>query len=229
MYTFVQRTGTLVPGGKGDWSSAVLGRFVQQWFYWVMAPVERAALSAGLGPLFFNLLGVGFGMAAAALLATHRISAAGWAILLGGVCDILDGQIARARGVAGPRGAFLDSMLDRFAELAVFMGLSLLFVQNGPVGLLVTTALGGSLLVSYARARGEAVGVSCTTGLMQRAERLLMLGFGAVVDPAVSSWWSMREGSLLTVVLALIAVGTIGTAVYRTIWIVRRVGHGDGR
>lgn len=207
--------------------SFVLGGFARSWFYWFVHPVERAALALGLGPLFFNLLGVAFGIAAAACFGTGRINLGGWAVLLGGIADILDGRIARALGMANRRGAFLDSTLDRFAEFAAFVGLALLFRGSGTALVLVVTALGGSLLVSYARARGESVGVVCKLGVMQRAERLLLLGFGAILDPAVSAWTGQAPGALLVPVLALVAVGTVGTAVFRTVWIARRLPEVD--
>lgn len=78
-------------------------------------------------------------------------------------------------------------------------------------------------MVSYARARGESVGVVCKGGVMQRAERLLLLGFGAILDPAVTEWTGRATGALLVVILALVAVGTMGTAVYRTVWIAHRL------
>ncbi len=207
--------------------SFVLGGFVRSWFYWFVRPVERLSLALGLGPLFFNLLGVAFGVAAAVLFATGHVNPGGWAVLLGGIADVLDGRIARALGMANRRGAFLDSTLDRFAEFAAFVGLALLFRASGTGLVLVVTALGGSLLVSYARARGESVGVVCKLGVMQRAERLLLLGFGAILDPAVSEWAGRSGGFLLVPVLALVAVGTIGTAVFRTVWIARRLPEVD--
>lgn len=206
-----------------DRGSFVLGSFARSWFYWFVHPVEAAALGLRLGPTFFNLLGVAFGVFAGVLFATGRVNLAGWAILLGGVADILDGRIARALGMASPRGAFLDSTLDRFAEVGAFVGLAVLFKGHQIPLLLLTTALGGSLLVSYARARGESVGVDCKGGVMQRAERLLLLGFGAIMDPAVAAWTGRASGALLVVVLALIALGTVGTAVYRTVWIAQRL------
>jgi CDP-diacylglycerol--glycerol-3-phosphate 3-phosphatidyltransferase len=207
--------------------SFVLGGFARSWFYWFVRPVERLSLALGMGPLFFNLLGVAFGVAAAACFGTGRTSLGGWAVLLGGIADILDGRIARALGVANRRGAFLDSTLDRFAEFAAFVGLALLFRGSGAALVLVVTALGGSLLVSYARARGESVGVVCKLGVMQRAERLLLLGFGAILDPSVSAWAGRAPGTLLVPVLGLIAVGTVGTAIFRTVWIARRLPEVD--
>jgi len=207
--------------------SFVLGGFARSWFYWFVRPVERVSLALRLGPLFFNLLGVAFGLVAAALFATGHVNPGGWAVLLGGAADVLDGRIARALGMANRRGAFLDSTLDRFAEFAAFVGLALLFSASGTGLVLVVTALGGSLLVSYARARGESVGVVCKLGVMQRAERLLLLGFGAILDPAVSAWMGRSTGALLVPVLALVAAGTVGTAIFRTVWIARRLPEVD--
>ena len=87
----------------------------------------------------------------------------------------------------------------------------------------VATALGGSLLVSYARARGESLGVVAKVGIMQRAERLLLVGFGGILDPAVTAAQGWAPGTLLLWLIGLMAVGTIGTAVYRTVWIAKRL------
>jgi CDP-diacylglycerol--glycerol-3-phosphate 3-phosphatidyltransferase len=206
-----------------DRGSFVLGDFVRRWLYWFIHPAERIALGLGLGPLFFNLLGVGFGIVAGWCFGVGLVGLGGWVVLLGGIADILDGRIARALGIADQRGAFLDSTLDRFAEFAAFIGLAVLFRSSELALILVVTALGGSLLVSYARARGESVGVVCKLGIMQRAERLLLLGFGGILDPAVAAWWGRGPGTLLIPVLAIIAIGTVATAVFRTVWIARRL------
>jgi CDP-diacylglycerol--glycerol-3-phosphate 3-phosphatidyltransferase len=203
--------------------SFVLGAFVRSWFYWFVGPIERLALKLGLSATAFNLLGVAFGAAAGVAFATGRLNLGGWAVLLGGAADVLDGRIARAQHVEGPRGAFLDSTLDRFAEVAAFVGLAVYYQASAAALALVTAGLGGSLLVSYARARGESVGVVCKVGVMQRAERLLLIGFGGILDPIVSAGAGWSEGTLLLALLTLVAVGTIGTAIYRTVWIAARL------
>jgi len=206
----------------------VLGPFVRSWFYWFIAPVVKTSLALGLTPLFFNLLGVAFGIAAGGAFALDRPVLGGWGILLGGVADIMDGRIARARGLASPRGAFIDSTLDRFAEVGAFVGLAVYFRGNPLLIILVALALGGSLLVSYTRARGESQGVLCNKGIMQRAERLLLLGFGAIFDPTVSGLLRRQPGTLLGVVVTLVALGTVATAVYRTVWIAGRLPDRGG-
>lgn len=211
------------PNDIEDRGSFLLGSFVRSWFYWFLHPLERLSLALGLGPLFYNLFGVALGVGAAVAFGTGRVALGGWGILLGGIADILDGRIARALDIASDRGAFLDSTLDRFAEVAAFVGLAVLFRSSDSVLVIVVTGLGGSLLVSYARARGESLGVVCKVGVMQRAERLLLVGFGAVLDPDVSALFGHEVGALLIPVLALVAVGTVGTAIYRTVWIARRL------
>ncbi|MGI9629073.1 MAG: CDP-alcohol phosphatidyltransferase family protein [Longimicrobiales bacterium] len=204
--------------------SFILGSFLTDWFHWFVRPLERASLASGLSPTFFNLLGVFFGVAAGLAFAAGQLALGGWGVFLGGVADVMDGRIARARGLADARGAFLDSTLDRFAEFGVFVGLAVLFRSSALAITFVVLSLGGSMLVSYTRARGETQGVICKSGLMQRAERLVALGFGGLLDPVVSGvWGDGRVGTLLVPVLGLVAVGTVGTAVYRTAWIAKQL------
>lgn len=202
----------------------ILGPFVRSWFYWFVHPVVALSLALRLPPTFYNLLGVAFGVGAGVAFAGGHMALGGWGVLLGGIADALDGRIARAMGVAGPRGAFLDSTLDRFAEFGAFVGLAVWYAPEPLALTIVVSALGASLIVSYARARGEVEGVLCNLGVMQRAERLLILGFGGLLDPS----WAPRigegtPGGFLIWALAVVAVGTMGTAVYRTVWITRRL------
>lgn len=202
----------------------VLGNFVRSWFYWFIRPIERISLALGLSPTFYNIAGVVIASAGGVAFAMGNMALGGWGVLAGGAADVLDGRIARARGIADERGAFLDSTLDRFAEVGAFVGLAYWFRLDGIALLLVVIGMGGSLLVSYARARGESVGVVCKLGILQRAERLLLLGFGGLFDPTVSQALNRTEpGGLLIPVLGLIAVGTVGTAIFRTVWIAREL------
>ena len=152
---------------------------------------------------------------------------AGWFILLGGLADIMDGRVARARGLASPYGEFLDSMLDRFAEVFAFVGLacyvSALFLGS----LAVTLAAGGSLLVSYARAKGDAVGVACRGGVMQRAERLVLLALASILDRSVTAAAGWPPGTLIVYAVWIIGIGALGTALYRTVFIARTLRRGN--
>lgn len=202
------------------------GDFLVHWLMWALGPAERLFLRLGLSPDHFNFAGLAFGLLSGVLIALDRIELGGWAIALGGLADIFDGRIARARGLDSDYGKFIDSTLDRFVEAFALLGLAV-HLRSWPfAGALATAALGGSLLVSYTRARGESVGVTCKEGLMQRAERLVLTFLACLLDPYLTARAGWREGTLLVGVLALIAAGTFATAAHRTVWIAARLRRG---
>src|ERR671937_285560 len=186
VYAVSRRRRPLDPEVARRPATVLLGYWIRDWVMWLIAPAERAFVRARVSPDVFNYLGAAFGLAAGIAYARAALALAGWLVLFGGMADIFDGRVARARGITNSRGAFLDSTLDRFAETFSFVGLALYFAPR-PWGVLaVALALGGSLPVSYARARGEALAVSCKEGLMQRAERLVILALASLLDAAVT-------------------------------------------
>ena len=210
-----ERRGTHFLQGTGD--------FLLHWFLWAVSPLERLSLALGLGPDAYNFAGLGMGLAAGIAIGFGRLELGGWAIALGGVCDVMDGRMARLRGLSSRYGMFIDSTLDRFVEVAALLGFTA-YLRHLPAGPFVAAAaLAGSLLVSYTRARGESVGVTCKEGLMQRAERLLLMFLACVSDPHVAAWRGWPEGTVSLWILGLIAVGTMVTAIHRTVWIGSRL------
>jgi len=216
VFAVVARSRTIDPDVARRSRTLLLGRWVRDWLMWVIGPIERAMIRTSVSPDALNYLGVIFGLIAGLAFATGVLAAAGWAILLGGVADVFDGRVARGRGITSQYGAFADSTLDRFSESFTFLGLIVFFTNRPLLELATAAALGGSLLVSYTRARGEAVGVRNTSGVMQRAERLVLLGLAAILDPVITMRAGWSSGTLLAVIVLLIAVGSWGTAVYRT-------------
>jgi CDP-diacylglycerol--glycerol-3-phosphate 3-phosphatidyltransferase len=200
-----------------------LGDFVLHWFLWLVAPAATLSIRLGLTADFYNFAGLAFGAAAGLAVALGQLEVGGWALVLSGVCDILDGRIARAMGVTSRYGAFIDSLLDRFIELFFFVGFAFLARHTGHGAVAATLALGSSILVSYARAMGESLGVECTGGLMQRGERLALLCLGCLADRSASAALGQPPGTLLTGVAYLIGVASLATAVHRTVWIARRL------
>jgi phosphatidylglycerophosphate synthase len=156
-------------------TTIILGTWVRDWLMWMIGPVERKFVQWKLSPDIFNYIGGAFGLFSGFAYANNELALGGWLILLGGLSDIFDGRIARARGIGSNYGEFLDSMLDRFAEMFVFIGIALYFEPTWWAMTATVLASGGSMMVSYARAKGEAVGVDCRGGIMQRAERLVVL------------------------------------------------------
>lgn len=171
-----------------------------------------------------NLLtSLGFIVTASSGLAFHQhhVRTAGFLILLGGFFDILDGRVARQTGLGSKFGAFYDSTLDRISEIVVFLGMLSLYndyrLQLGDVGMiyLIMLAMAGSLMISYTRARAEALGLDCKVGLMPRAERVVLTGLAAL---AFGEAWN---GFVLKAVIAVLAVTTNLTAFQRIVWVYR--------
>src|SRR4029079_10642501 len=144
------------------------GNFLVHWFMWAIDPITRLSLALRLTPDCDIYVWLGLGLASGVVIATGRLSAGGWAIALCGVADILDGRIARLTGVASDFGDFIDSTFDRYVEIAALLGFLVLLGDHPWGPFLAASAMAGSLAVSYTRARGEALGVLCTGGLMQR-------------------------------------------------------------
>jgi len=150
---------------------------------------------------------------------------AGLLVLLGGLMDIFDGRVARVSGLASKFGSFFDSTLDRISEIVVFLGLASLYNTHrsdpGDVAMVyvIMLAMGGSLMVSYTRARAEGLGFACSVGLMQRAERIVLLGLGSLVFGL--AW----DGLVLSLIIIVVAVLTNVTAIQRIVW-VHRYGAG---
>jgi CDP-diacylglycerol--glycerol-3-phosphate 3-phosphatidyltransferase len=134
-------------------------------------------------------------------------------LLLSGVFDMLDGKVARGREVVSKFGAFYDSTLDRVGESALYTGIALYFVSGGvpdwivlPAVGITITALACSLMVSYARARAEGLGLECKVGIAQRAERILGLGVPSLFFGAGPSGFLLLG---IVTFLALIAFLTV--------------------
>ncbi|HEU5304002.1 MAG TPA: CDP-alcohol phosphatidyltransferase family protein [Gemmatimonadales bacterium] len=146
----------------------------------------------------------------------------GGLLLLSGVMDTLDGDVARAAGQATKFGAFYDSTLDRLGDGVTFIGIATFLLTTTDIrypvvgAVLCMVAVLASLLVSYARARAEGLGLECKVGVVQRAERILLIGIPSLVVGA-------GPGALvLQTIVALLALGSIITVVQRFLY-VRRV------
>jgi CDP-diacylglycerol---glycerol-3-phosphate 3-phosphatidyltransferase len=209
--------------GKGAQLFLGFGDFLLHWFMWAIDPTVRISLRLGLTPDFYNFAGLFLGVLTGALLAGGHLEAGGWMIALGGIADILDGRIARATGVASAYGDFVDSTFDRFVEVFAFLGFVVLLRTSAYGPLLASAAMAGSILVSYTRARGEALGVNCSGGLMQRGERLAIMCLVCLLDPIVAPRLGWPAARAIEWMLGLMALSTFVTAVHRTVWIAARL------
>lgn len=203
-------------------ASAILPMALRQFFIWSLEPLWRLVRWSGIPAHAVTtaaaLWGIGSGVAAAG----GDLALAGWLYLGAGLFDVLDGRVARHAGTAGPRGAIIDSVLDRYADAAVLCGLAW-HLRGHWALVLALGALVGSLLVSYVRARGEGLGVDVRVGVMQRAERVILLGSTLALAPVVELWSRavVPAQALVIATLGFLAVTTQVTALRRLAHVVR--------
>jgi len=174
--------------------------------YYLTQPVLRLLARTGVTPSTLTWFGFLVAAGAAALIITEHLFAAGFVVLVAGLFDMLDGAVARHTNRVTRFGAFLDSTLDRLAEAVLLFGILVLYAREqsfAPI-LIVCAALIGSFLVSYARARAEALGLECQVGVFTRPERVVILALGLLLNHIFNA---LIIALAIIVVLSFITVG----------------------
>ena len=176
---------------------------------YVETPVAVLLGRMGLTPNLVTIIGLLIAGAGAFLIGIGQWWGGGLVALFAGVFDMFDGALARATGRASDFGALLDSTIDRVSEAVVLLGVLAYYLTNdNDIGAtLVYTALVGSIMVSYMRARSEGLGIECKVGVMQRPERVALTGLGLIV----AHWIPI----VMIVALGVITALTILTAIHR--------------
>ncbi|MDQ3340976.1 MAG: CDP-alcohol phosphatidyltransferase family protein [Myxococcota bacterium] len=187
----------------------LLGPFMAGYVVWLVGPIERA-LVGRVSPNLVTAVSLVCCAATGVVAAMGHLGMAVWLYAFGGILDILDGRLARLSGQQTKAGALFDSVSDRWAELFVFAGYAW-YLRETPWLAAVLAAMGGSFMVSYTRARAESLGIELHGGMMQRAERILMITLGSLV----AAWFSGAAVEIIGVVMTLCAVSCTSTAITR--------------
>jgi CDP-diacylglycerol--glycerol-3-phosphate 3-phosphatidyltransferase len=202
----------------------VIPQRVKDGFVGLVGPVARALIRGGVHPNTITTIGTLFVIGSGVAFGFGAIRLGGALLLVSGIFDILDGQVARQGGMTTTFGAFYDSTLDRVGEGAVFSGLVFYFLTGPLPEELKMRALGASLvamvsslIVSYARARAEGLGVENKVGIAARAERILLLGLPSVVFGAGPG----RPAVLLFWIVSVLAIVSAITVVQRVVHVAR--------
>jgi CDP-diacylglycerol--glycerol-3-phosphate 3-phosphatidyltransferase len=169
---------------------------------WLLTRVVGALAATGITPNMFTFLGLAVNSWAAALFAMGRFRAAAAVLFLAAFLDMADGQVARRIGRVTAFGAFLDSTLDRYSDLALYMGLVVYYKLAGrPFYMaLAAVAMSSSFMVSYSRARAESLIPLCKVGFMERPERLVLLILGGLFSRMAPVLWVIATMSTITVI-----------------------------
>jgi len=214
---------------------------LQSGIYRVINPLVRLLIRAGLTPNMVTTIGLLLNIGVAIIFISGAeegrrgdLSYVGWAgalILFAGLFDMLDGQVARLGNMSSRFGALYDSVLDRYSELILFLGICYYLVAHHYFlsSLFAFIGLIGSMMVSYTRARAEGLGIECKDGLMQRPERIIIIGVSALACGIASNFiggdfkvrWPgtsfpvFETISIFTIPLTILAVLANGTAIGR--------------
>jgi phosphatidylglycerophosphate synthase len=209
--------------------TALVGYHLRFYFFWVIEPVWKLVLRSGLSANAVTAIACLFGLGAAVAASLGAFAAAGWLFLFSGIFDVLDGRLARARNEVSPAGAAIDSILDRYTDSLMLVGLAIYFRESW-VLVAALLALVGTSLVPYVRAKSEALGFPVRDGLMQRTERLLYLGGSVALSPILDALLYGEEPHspqwLAAAGVVFLAVTSNITAVARFRALVRSINEG---
>ena len=183
------------------------------WFKWVVDPLGRFFLRIGMTPNMMTTLGLAGNFLGAYFISQGKLVLGGWLVLIMTPIDALDGTMARLLGEPSDFGAFVDSVSDRYAEMAILGGLMYYFAVLGNAlgSTLAFAAAAGSILVSYVKARAESLRYEAKVGILTRMERYLVLAPLLVLNQPIVALW-------------ILAILGNFTALQR-IWFVRKQAH----
>ena len=186
-----------------DWARAKAGV--------VVTPIARVLAKLGIHPNTLTILGMLLQAGVGAVFATGRITLGGWLLVIVGPLDALDGSVARARGSKSKFGAFFDSTMDRLSDAVLILGLTAHYLRQGASAevVLLLISLVAAMMVSYTRARAEALGFPCKVGLLTRMERIILIGVLAAVGLPTVMVWALAVLSVFTVVQRVLYVYAI--------------------
>jgi len=192
--------------------------FLQKAIYAVINPLIKGLIKFHITPNMITTLGfIGNIVATASFIyaalsfqagnqttALAHVAWGGATILFAGLFDMIDGRLARLGNMSTTFGAMWDSVLDRYSELISLFGVVLIFLLNGDfwLGVVSFTAMIGSIMVSYVRARAEGLNIECKVGIMQRPERVVVLALTAILTGITSNLQWLAGGMILIAILA---------------------------
>ncbi len=168
----------------------------------ILDRIVRGLALARIHPNVLTFIGLMINTVAAVLFGYGALFAAGLVIIGAGIFDMVDGRVARVTNTVSHFGAFFDSVVDRYSDLALYFGLLVYYARINRFFYVVLTAIvmTGSVMVSYARARAESVIPSCKVGFMERPERIVLVILGALFNRMAPVLWIIAVLSNITVI-----------------------------
>lgn len=205
----------ICPYTSSDWEYIVPGKIeIRERLRGFLDPIVACMSYLGLSPLAVTIIGIMLSVVGAIFVARGHLLAGALFLIVSGICDTIDGSLARREGRATTFGAFIDSTGDRITEMVYFGALVFYFIADHPPNLVVIffllAALAGSFLTSYTRARAEGLGMECRVGWIERPERIALLVLGLLFGHTI-----------LIVIIMFLAFLTVFTFIQRVLHVRR--------
>ncbi|MGH9736259.1 MAG: CDP-alcohol phosphatidyltransferase family protein [Candidatus Acidiferrales bacterium] len=180
----------------------MLTRTIGRYLSWPIGKIASIIAATGVPPNLITWLGLVLNLWASVLFATGRFAAAAGLMILAGSCDLLDGPVARNQNRVSKFGGFLESIVDRYADLMLFLGLLVYFVRVNRFSYAIVTgvAMAGAVMVAYAKARAASLVPVEDVGFWDRPERLVLMIVGGLVNQMGLALWILAIGPNITVI-----------------------------
>jgi CDP-diacylglycerol---glycerol-3-phosphate 3-phosphatidyltransferase len=208
----------------------LLGPLFVGFYYWFLSPLLRLAKHSSLRPNHITLASLVASLPTGLAIATGHFALAAVLLIAGNTLDLVDGYLARSKGLTSKAGAFLDSTVDRICDGTILGGFAVYYAGT-PTMFAALIALVMSFVTSYARARGESLGVSGSEGLIQRADRLVILSIALALAPyfghRAEGFVAHPSYAVAQASLWLLALLSTFTAATRIVWIASRLQPRD--
>ena len=216
------KSATKNPLGYKD--KTMLSNLYKDWWCFLIAPLEQKLIANKVSPNFLTVLSLFFSILTAVLYFYGLIFLASIFLLAGSTFDMLDGRIARITNNQSDIGSFLDSVLDRLCESVVMIGIFLFYYPN-PFSIILMFAAIFSLTVSYVKSAADNLGLKSNVGLMQRADRVVYLGIGGIIN-GILEYFSIiiysQEDLVFKLTIILITLFSFSTTIQRILYAIKK-------
>jgi len=202
--------------------SKIIAPPLQNYWFTITKPIVNLLIKLKVTPNIITLSSVFISGIAGVLFANRHWGSGGWIMLAGGVFDLFDGRVARATNNVTKKGAYLDSVIDRYSDGLVLGGLAIAFRDHWSLYAIVLCFI-GFYSVSYTKAKAEASGIKCEVGVFQRPERLFSLGMCAIFTPLFTYYLGIESPFLIYAILVILGFGTVATSMYRIVYTMKKL------
>lgn len=204
-------------------ATKLIPEHVQNFWFYLTEPFVSILIRLRVTPNTITIIGFVLTAIAGYTLAISRWGLGGWLLILAVIFDLFDGRVARKTNHTSEAGAFLDSIIDRYSDGAILIGIAYALRENTIFLLITLIAFVGFFTVSYNRAKSELLGIPCDVGVFKRPERFYIIIVASLFTPAVCLKFNLKEPILIKGAIVLLAVGTIWTSIQRAIYTMKHI------